>query len=256
MLIQRYKRAWAKTARQGQTLYDHTFQCVAAALRLAQFVPDYPAPALSTLILSLCVHDIGKLDPTFQMMLQTKLKGSEYKGKLVKHEGHSLAHDHVPLVENCLSELAAELKANFGYCVDIDQFVSDEGLEWVWAAAVNHHGLFYLSYERDETEQVQRYARRQWTSFRPLEVRRLTLVDFLFHFHPLGGLVIMADQIASYAFEKGYKPDKMFAKAGTLPEVFSHLLQIADETEESLKQDDPRDYQLRDMLLLLSGSLV
>lgn len=255
MLVKRYKQAWAKTAHGGQTLYDHTFQCAEAGLRLARFVPDYPSSALDTLMLCLCIHDIGKLDPTFQQMLQTKLKGNEYKGKLVKHEGHSLDHDHIPLVENCLGELSAELKANFNYHVDMDRFIGDEGLEWVWAAAVNHHGLFYLSYETDETGQVKRRARRQWTSYTPLEVRRLTLVDFLFHFHPLGGLVIMADQIASYCFEKGYELDVVFAKARTLPEVFNHLLLVADETEKSLKRDDPRNYQLRDMLLLLSSSV-
>lgn len=255
MLIQRLKQTWAKTAHQGQTLYDHTFQCIEAGLRLAQFVPEYPKPALDILVLSLCVHDIGKLDPTFQTMLHTRLQGKEYKGKLIKHEGHSLDHDHIPLVENSLVELADELKATFDYCPNIDQFTREGGLEWMWAAAVNHHGLFYLSYEKDEIGGIQRRARRQWTSYTPLEVRRLTLVDFLFHFHPLGGVVIMADQIASYAFEKGYKLDTIFATARNLPEVFNQLLQVADETEKSMKRDDPRNYQLRDMLLLLAGSL-
>lgn len=256
MLMRRYKQAWAKTARQGQTLYDHTFQCVDAGLRLARFAPTYPEPALETLVMSLCIHDIGKLDPTFQKILQTRLKGQEYTGKLVKHEGRSLNHDHVPLVENGLSELAAELKANFGYAVDVDRFLREEGLEWAWAFAVNHHGLFYLSYEEDETGQVQRRARRQWTSYTPLEARRLTLVDCLFHFHPLGGLVIMADQIASYAFGKGYNLDEFFADVQSLPALANRLLEIADETEASMKQDDPRDYYLRDMLLLLAGDLV
>lgn len=256
MLIQRYKQALAKTARSGQTLYEHTFQCVDAGLQLAQYVPDYPAPALDILVLSLCVHDIGKLDPTFQIMLQTRLDGREYKGQLVKHEGRSLDHDHVPLVENNLNELAAELRACFDYHMDVDRFTHDDGLEWIWAAAVNHHGLFCLSYEEDEAGQVQRVVRRQWTSFTPLEVRRLTLVDFLFHFHPLGGLVVMADQIASYAFDKGYLLNTVFAKASSLPEVIGQLVQIADETEASMRRDDPRDYQLRDMLLLLAGSPV
>jgi hypothetical protein len=239
MITKQYHRALAKTGHGGQTLYDHTFQCIEVGLRLVQFVPDYPDPALDTLVLSLCIHDVGKLDPTFQTMLQTRLKGGEYKGKLVKHEGHSLDHDHVPLVENW----------------DIDRFIRNDGLEWAWAAAVNHHGLFYLSYEEDETGHMQRRARRQWTSYMPLEVRRLTLVDFLFHFHPLGGLVIMADQIASYAFDKGYDLETIFTNVSNLPAVFNQLLQIADETEKSMKRDDPRDYQLRDMLLLLAGSL-
>ncbi len=255
MLIKRYHQAHAKTAHKGQTLYDHTFQCVDAGLRLAQFVPTYSEFALDTLVLSLCIHDIGKLDPTFQKMLQTKLKGKKYTGKLVKHEGRSLDYDHVPLVENSLGELAAELKANFGYMVDIDRFLQEEGLEWVWAFAVNHHGLFYLSYEKDETGQEQRQARRQWTSYTPLEVRRLTLVDCLFHFHPLGGLVIMADQIASYAFDKGHDLDKFFANVQNLPTLLNRLVETADETEKSMKRDDPRNYYLHDMLLLLAGDL-
>jgi hypothetical protein len=254
MLIQKFRKTWAKTGHNGQTLYDHTFQCVDAGLRLAHFAPGYNAAALNNLIISLCIHDVGKLDPTFQLMLQTKLKGQTYTGKLVKHEGHSLAHDHVPLVENSLSELAAELKANFNYEIDIDQFLHEDGWEWAWAAAVNHHGLYYLSYEQDEAGNLQRQARRQWTSYTPLEIRRLTLVDFLFHFHPLGGLVIMADQMASYAFDKGCPLDKIFTHAKTLPDVFDQLLGIACETEASMKRDEPRDYQLRDTLQLLAGS--
>lgn len=254
MLIQRFKQAWAKTGHSGQSLYDHTFQCVDAGLRLAHFVPDYPASALNILVISLCIHDIGKLDATFQLMLQTKLKGQAYSGKLVKHEGQSLARDHIPLAENSLGELAAELKANFNYQVNVEQFVRNEEWEWAWAAAVNHHGLFYLSYEQDEAGNVQRLARRQWTSYTPLETRRLTLVDFLFHFHPLGGLVIMADQIASYAFDKGVALASIFAGAKSLADVLDKLLDVAEETETSMKRDDPRDYQLRDMLQLLAGA--
>lgn len=256
MLITNFHQAYAKTAHKGQTLYDHTFQCVDAGLRLAQFVPDYPQTALDTLMLGLSIHDIGKLDPTFQQMLQTRLKGNDYKGKLVKHEGYSLDHDHVPLVENSLHELTAELKANFGYAVDTDRFLQEEGLEWAWAFAVNHHGLFYLSYEKDEAGQEQRRARRQWTSYTPMEMHRLTLVDCLFHFHPLGGLVIMADQIASYVFDKGVDLDQFFANVQDLPALLNRLVEIADETETSMKRDDPRSYYLRDMLLLLAGELV
>lgn len=255
MLFKKYHQAYAKTAHKGQTLYDHTFQCVDAGLRLAQFVPTYSKAALDALVLSLCVHDIGKLDPTFQQMLQTRLHGHEYTGKLVKHEGHSLDHDHVPLVENSLHELVTELKANFGYAIDIDRFLQEDSLEWMWAFAVNHHGLFYLSYEGDEAGRVQRRARRQWTSYTPLELRRLTLIDCLFHFHPLGGLVIMADQIASYAFDQGYALDQFFADAEDLPTLFNRLVEIADETEISMKRDDPRTYHLREILLLLAGEL-
>lgn len=254
MLINQFRQAYAKTGHGGQTLYDHTLQCVDAGLRLAQFVSGYNTAALNILVVGLCIHDIGKLDPTFQLMLQTKLKGQAYTGKLVKHEGQSLAHDHVSLVENSLDELAAELKANFNYEIDIDQFLREDGWEWAWAAAVNHHGLYYLSYERDEAGNLQRRARRQWTSYTPLEIRRLTLVDSLFHFHPLGGLVIMADQMASYAFDKGYPLDKIFTPAQTLPDVFDQLLGIAGETEASMKRDESRDYQLRDTLQLLAGS--
>lgn len=256
MMVEHFHQSYAKTAHKGQTLYNHTFQCVEAGLRIARFMPSYPKSALDILILSLCIHDIGKLDPTFQKMLQARLSGQEYTGKLVKHEGHSLDHDHMSLVENGLEELAAELKANFGYLVDVDRFLREEGLEWAWATAVNHHGLFYLSYEQDVAGQIQRRARRQWTSYTPLEVQRLTLVDCLFHFHPLGGLVIMADQIASYIFDKGYSLDNFFANAQNLSSLFNQLIEIAEETEKSMKQDDPRNYQLRDMLFLLAGDSV
>lgn len=255
MLIQKITQAWAKTGHNGQTLYDHTFQCANAGLHLARFASGYSTAKLGTLIVALCIHDIGKLDPTFQLMLQSKLDGQIYNGKLIKHEGQSLAQDRIYLAENSLAELAAELKANFNYRLNIDKFLRDDGWEWAWAAAVNHHGLFYLSYEQDEAGNIQRRARRQWTSYTPLEVRRLTLTDFLFHFHPLGGLVIMADQIASYAFDKGITLNSVFANAKNLTDVFHALLGIAKETEMSMKRDEPRDYQLHDTLQLLAGSI-
>lgn len=255
MLISRYHNTFAKTSHGGQSLYDHTFQCVETAVRLAHFTPDYPQTKLDVLILGVCIHDVGKLDPTFQAMLHAKLGGPAFSGRPVKHEGCSFGHDHIPLVENSFSEIKTELKSAYSYDLDLNHLTT-EGLEWAWACAVTHHGMYYLSYEQNGTNHLKRQVRRQWTTFAPLEVRRLTLVDLLFHFHPLGGLVILADQIASHAFEKGYDLDLVFRHTKSLTDVFNRVISVADETEASLKQDDPRNYNLREMLQLLAGSCI
>jgi hypothetical protein len=95
--------------------------------------------------------------------------------------------------------------------------------------------------------------RRQWTSFYPNEERRITLVDLLFEYHPLGGLVILSDLIASYCHEQGKDYQALFGQASSLGEVFERLIAHADEIEEGIRRYDPRDYSLREMLKLLTG---
>lgn len=126
-------------------------------------------------------------------------------------------------------------------------------MDHIWVFAVTHHGLFYLSYERDGAGSLRPLIRRQWTSFYPNEERRITLVDLLFEYHPLGGLVILSDLIASYCHEQGKDYQALFGQASSLGEVFERLIAHADEIEEGIRCYDPRDYNLREMLKLLTG---
>ena len=63
----------------------------------------------------------------------------------------------------------------------------------------------------------------------------------------------MADLIASYAFEEGLDLEEFFAEATTLPAVLERLLHRSKAIEASMKQYDPRDYGLYELLRLLAG---
>ncbi len=252
MWLKRYHAALAKTAHGGQSLYDHTFQCVDAGLRIAKLFPDYPSEKLDMLLFSLCIHDVGKLDPAFQALLNAKVRGTALPKRKVKHEGRTFANDHVALVESNIHEITKELAAVTGYVIDIERLLANE-VVWAWGYAVAHHGWYYISYERDEAGASQPHARRQWTRFNPLEESRLTLVDLLIHFHPLGGMVMMADLMASYAYETQRDLATLFDDVDSLSAVFNKLIAHAEQLETALQGDDKRDYQLRELLTLLAG---
>lgn len=253
MWSERYHVALAKTSHGGQSLYDHTMQCVEVGLRLSKLAADYPKRQLDLLIFALSIHDIGKLDPNFQAMLRANLEGRALPAKKVKHESRTFSNDHVSLVEGSLDEIAAELRGALGYKLLVDGLV--DNLEWAWTYAVAHHGLYYLSYERSATGELRPHARRLWTTFNPLEIQRRTLVDVLFYFHPLGGLVIMADLIATLAYEHQLMLPTVFREADTFGEVYEELLYSADELETILQRDDPRNYGLYDLLCLLGSGV-
>lgn len=255
MLIERYKEALGKSNHGGQSLYCHTFQAVDAGLRAARLIPDVPKRHLDILMFGLCVHDVGKLDPGFQKMLQAVIADEPLPPKRIKHEASTFDYDHVALVENHAEEIRDELRGMLAYELDLSN-VTGKNMDWVWALTVSHHGLFYVSYERGQDDVLRPLIRRTWTSFYPNEEERITLVDLLFHFYPIGGLVIIGDLMASYAFEQRRDLAWTFDGMTTLPMVFDRLLGVADDLEESIRQYDPRNYGLREMLRLLAAGCV
>src|SRR5581483_11316686 len=139
------------------------------------------------------------------------------------------------------AHLHNELGHRFTEKIDIDDALT---------FALSHHGLFYLSYETRDG-QVLRRVRREWTVFNYGEQRRITLTDLLFDYHPLGGLVMIADLLASFCYEQGVtNPDDIFRRVGSLRELIDMVIHegTADAVEESIKQYDPRTYGLRDLL--------
>jgi hypothetical protein len=120
---------------------------------------------------------------------------------------------------------------------------------------VTHHGLFYLSFERDRAGTLRPLIRRQWTVFYPREERRITLTDLLFEYHPLGGLVIIADLVHSYCHEQGRSYEALLGEVSSVGELIERLIAHSDEIEASLRRYDPRDYGLREMLRLLAGGM-
>jgi len=252
VLVDRYKAALGKSTGR-QSLYDHSLTCVDVALRVARLVEEEPGSRLDRLIFATFVHDVGKLDPAFQTMLEAATNGQPLPGKRVKHEASTFDYEHPRLVEESKEAIRLELRATCGY--DLDLANLEGAMDHIWAFAVTHHGLFYLSYERDEAGALRPLIRRQWTSFYPNEERRITLVDLLFEYHPLGGLVMIADLVASYCHEQGKDYQALFGCPASIRAIFERLIERADEIEEGIKRYDPRDYGLKETLTLLAGGI-
>ena len=253
MLVERFKAALGKSTGR-QSLYDHTMACVDVALRVVRLVGEASGPRLDRMIFATFVHDAGKLDPDFQAMLEAAADGRLLPGKRVKHEASTFDYDHPRLVEEGKEAIRDELRGACGYELDLRN-VDRKAMDHIWAFAVTHHGFFYVSYERDRKGVLRPLIRRQWTSFYPNEERRITLVDLLFEYHPLGGLVVIADLIATYCHEQGKDYGALFGGASGLGDVIERLIAYADDIEAGIKRYDPRDYSLKETLRLLAGGI-
>lgn len=249
MLVSRFKESLGKS-KGRQSLYDHCLSSTQIALQVARMAGEEPGPRLDRLLFATFIHDVGKLDPNFQAMLDAVSKGQKLPAKKVKHEASTFDYELPQLVEASKEEIAGELQEVLGYRLDLVSL--DGAMEHIWAFAVSHHGLFYLSYERGRDQVLRPLIRRQWTSFYPNEERRITLVDLLFEYHPLGGLVMISDLVASYCYEKGKDYQTLFGEVESLGELVERLIERADEVEKGM---DARDYGLRETLMLVGGGL-
>lgn len=249
MLINRFKEALGKS-KGSQSLYAHCLSSTEIALKMAEMAGEKPGPRLDRLVFATFVHDVGKLDPNFQAMLDAVSKGQKLPAKKVKHEASTFDYELPQLVEASKEEIQRELQKALGYRLDLASL--DGAMEHIWAFAVSHHGLFYLSYERGKDQALRPLIRRQWTSFYPNEERRITLVDLLFEYHPLGGLVMISDLMASYCYEKEKDYQALFGEVGSLGELVEELIERSGEIEAGM---DARDYGLRETLMLVGGGL-
>jgi hypothetical protein len=253
MLVNKFKQALGKSTGR-QTLYDHSLSCVEVVLRVARLAGEVPGPRLDRLIFATFVHDVGKLDPAFQTMLEAAASGQALPSKKVKHEASTFDYDHPRLVEESKEAIRQELRGACGYDLDLAN-LEGTAMDYIWAFAVTHHGFFHVSYERDKAGTLRPLIRRQWTSFYPNEERRITLVDLLFEYHPLGGLVMISDLIASYCHEQGKDYGALFGGVTTVGELLGRLIKSAPEIESSLQRYDPRDYGLQETLTLLAEGI-
>ncbi|MEW6574267.1 MAG: CRISPR-associated endonuclease Cas3'' [Bacillota bacterium] len=254
MLVAEFKNNLGKSSHGGETLYDHTMDCVKIAHKILtnnRFVPaNYPNQKRDQLLFATFIHDIGKLDPDFQAMLRAARDGERLPPRRVKHEASTLNFEQ--LVRDAEKEVIVHLEDTLNY-----GFTEGVHLEDALAFAITHHGLFYLSFEQRNGEILLR-IRREWTVFNYGEKRRVTLADLLFKYHPLGGLVIIADLLSSFCYEQGIpNAGEIIDNARSLRDLIEVLLRegAPEIVEKSLKQYELRTHGLRDLLILLAGGL-
>ena len=100
MLINKFRNNWGKSSRGGETLYDHTMDCIKVTHKVLtdqRFVPaGYPTQKRDQLMYSMFIHDIGKLDSNFQAMLEASRSDKELPAKRVKHEASTLDFEDLP----------------------------------------------------------------------------------------------------------------------------------------------------------------
>lgn len=254
MLIAKFNESLGKSSQGGESLYDHLMDCVKIAHKVLtdqRFVPTgYPKQKRDQLLFSTFIHDVGKLDVNFQAMLQASRDGKPFPPKRVKHEASTLDF------EQLVVETQDEVKTHLGKVLDYP-FAEPVNIDDALAFAVTHHGLFYLSFEQRE-DKVLRRVRREWTVFNYGEQHRITFADLLFDYHPLGGLVMLADLLGSFCYEQHIQnADDIINRARSLRELIDILLRegAAETVEASIQQYDPRALGLRDLLTLLAGGL-
>jgi len=252
MLVSRFKEALGKS-KSRQSLYEHSLSSTQIALQVARMADEEPGPRLDRLLFATFVHDVGKLDPNFQAMLDAVSRGGKLPAKKVKHEASTFDYELPQLVLDSRVEIQRELQEVLGYRLDLASL--DGAMEHIWAFAVSHHGLFYLSYERGRDQVLRPLIRRQWTSFYPNEERRITLVDLLFDYHPLGGLVMISDLVASYCYENGKDYSSVLGRFKNIVELLDWLVEKSNDLEAKMVDHDPRNQGLRETLRLLAGGL-
>lgn len=268
-LVDRFKAAYGKSHAdylgryEGPfRLHDHVIDAVRACVHLLNHldIETYGRRKADILVVATYLHDLGKLDENFQKMLKfryDKQEGSLSQAgiKIVKHEASTFDFTG-SITPTDIAAVCAMISEVTGYYPNPNTF-DQTALDDVWGFAATHHGLFYVSYEiREGQDSPIPRIRRTWTTFNPGERSRLTFVDLLLRYHPLGGMITACDLIASASQNRSKAIDGLLNELATLESFIKHVLEHVEEIEQAIQKDDGKDYFLEGILKLLLGGMV
>ncbi len=236
-------------------LHDHVIDAVHVCVHLLKCPPmQYTRRQADIVVLATYLHDLGKLDDNFQRMLQTKHADPKASLKgipIVKHEASTLDFTGSVTPQD-IAEVCAMITVETGYQFSNSAFDAGE-MDDIWGFAVTHHGLFYISYERRDGELKPR-IRRTWTTYNADEESRLTFVDLLLRYYPLGGAVTVCDLVASAAQGQGKELALVLKDCATLNDFVSLVQSNLEQGEKTIQADNGSDYFLSNLIeLLLNG---
>ncbi|TDX59021.1 HD domain-containing protein [Orenia marismortui] len=185
--------------------------------------------------LSAYLHDIGKKDERFQKVLSGESEN------YLKHETKSLNY-------------IEDIKDNWGEILDrlnLDLEYSDKVLEEILTFAVSHHGLFFLSKNKEDEYEIK----KKWTEFSLEETSRITLVDLLFEYHPAGGFIVLADLIHSYSLAKGIKYEEKLKELKNKKSILEFINDYFEEIEAKEDKENRGTEALKEILKLTLGGV-
>lgn len=150
------------------------------------------------IVLSSFLHDVGKLNEEFQTMVKggkRSLLHECYSTNYLQHALEGGLEDIIDFLrENGIEILLNHDELNLKDKEDISAFI------------VSHHSRFYLSVISESPDLSERYkVRHYWTLWYPDEIRKITLADLLFRYHPCGGFITLGDYIHSWSLERKTK---------------------------------------------------
>jgi len=240
MLVDLLKSDSILAKSKGLSLFDHLVQVTQIAQKIITlWGKGFDEKKRKILLLGSFLHDIGKIDPVFQKMLR-----GEKVVKRIKHEANTI--DYEDAIRSELTGICKFLSEQISEKITVDESIIDD----ILAFAATHHGLFYISRENGKWR-----IRREWTVFNLKETERITLIDLLFEYYPFGGIVIIADLIQSYCFEKQIDWTPILRETPSYSQLVNFLIKEQRIIEDSLKLDEPRDYNLKDILTLIGGGI-